>query len=70
MVVEHVDTEEQDDIDDPAADGHSVRREEERWTLRVELGYVSGNSNEEELNKGQKRPLRYVSMFKSTQAWA
>lgn len=63
MVVEHIDTKEQDDVDEPSADGHSIRRKEERWALRVELRYVSGNSDKEELDKCQKRPFEYVSMF-------
>jgi len=69
MVIEHVAAEEQDDIDEPAADRHSVGREEERRALRVELRYVSGNGNEEELDKSQKRPFKYVSMLKLARTW-
>lgn len=54
MVVQDVDAEEQDDVDQPAADGHLVGRNEERRARGVELGDVAGDGHEEELDKRQE----------------
>lgn len=53
VVVQHVDREEQDDVDQPAADGDTVRSEEERGSVSVQLGYVARDGHEDELHKGQ-----------------
>ena len=58
MVVQHVDGEEEEDIDQPPADGDAVRSKEEGWAVGVELGKVAGGSNEDELYKGQEGPLK------------
>lgn len=58
MVVQHVDGEEEEDIDQPPADGDTVRSEEEGWPVGVELGEVAGGSDEDELHKGQEGPLK------------
>jgi hypothetical protein len=64
MVVQDVDGEEQDDIDEPAADGDAVRSEEEGGTAWIELRDVAGSGNEDELDKGQERPWE-----KSARPW-
>lgn len=56
MVVQDVDGEEQEDIDEPAADGDAVWSEEERGPAWVELREVARGGNEDELDEGQERP--------------
>ena len=60
MVVQHVDGEEEEDVDQPAAEGHAVRSEEEGRAVGVELGDVACDGHEDELNKGQEGPFEDV----------
>lgn len=55
MIVEHIDAEEEHNVDQPAADGNSVRRNEERRAARVELGDVTGDRHEKELDEREER---------------
>ena len=56
MVVQHIDAEEENDIDQPASEWNLVRSDEERRSSLVELGEVAGGSHKDELNKSQEGP--------------
>jgi hypothetical protein len=60
MVVQHIDGEEEEDVDQPAAEGNAVRSEKEWGAVGVELGDVASGGNEDELNEGQERPLEIL----------
>lgn len=62
MVVQDVDGEEQEDVDEPAADGDAVRSEEEGRPAGIELGDVAGDGHEDELDEGQEGSWGDVSM--------
>jgi hypothetical protein len=55
MVVEEVDSKKKNNVEDPAAYGNLVRREEEA-TVLVKLSDESCHSDKEELDKCQKSP--------------
>jgi hypothetical protein len=57
MVVQHVDGEEEEDVDQPAAEGHTVRSKEEGRAVRVELGDVARGGHEDELYEGEEGPF-------------
>lgn len=56
MVVEDVDTEEKDNVDEPAANWNFVRGQEEGRPRPIKLGNITRNSYEEELNKRKENP--------------
>ena len=58
MVVQNIYCEEQEDIDQPAADRNFVRFEEMRRTIPVELWDVSGRCHEQELDESQEGSLK------------
>lgn len=55
MVVQHVDAEEEQDIDEPAAKRDDIRSHEEGRPCPVELRNVTSDGDEQELNKGDER---------------
>lgn len=54
VVVQHIDGEEQEDVDEPTADGNAVGPEEEGGSVGVELGEVACDGDEDELHKSQE----------------
>lgn len=55
MVVQHIDGEEQQDIDEPSAKRDDVWSKEERRTRFIELRYIASDGDEQKLNKGYER---------------
>lgn len=55
MVVQHVNGEEQQDVNEPSAKRDDIGRKEERWTRFIELRYIASDGDEQKLNKGYKR---------------
>lgn len=54
MVVHDIDSEEEDDVDEPSAQGHLIGCYEEWRPRPVELSDVSRRCHEKELHKGQE----------------
>lgn len=58
MVVENIDAEEQDNVDEPSADGHLVWGQEE-WRARLfELSHVACNGHEKKLYEREKNAFQ------------
>jgi hypothetical protein len=51
MVVQHINREEERDIDEPSSDWHTIRLEEERWSGFIELRHISSCCDEYELDE-------------------
>ena len=56
MVVQNIDCEEEHNIDQPSANGHSIRLEKQRWPPQIDLRNVSGGRDEEKLYKCEQCP--------------
>lgn len=54
VVIEHIDAEEQNNVDEPATDRNLVRLEKEWRTLRIELRRQPDDGDEEELDECQE----------------
>lgn len=63
MIVQHVDAEEQNNVEDPSTDGNLVGGQEEWRPRAIKLGYITRDSNEEELHKGQERSYFQISLL-------
>lgn len=51
MVVQDIDSEEQNNVDSPSTEGDFSRRQEKRWPLMIELRYIAGHGDKSKLNK-------------------
>ena len=62
VVVQHIDTEEENDVDQPSSDGDLVRSDKERRASFVELGDVARGGHKDELNESQERSAGWLDL--------
>lgn len=61
MIVQHIDGEEQQDINEPSAKRDDIGSKEERRTRYIELRYIASNGDEQKLNKSYE--CSYVALI-------